>query len=43
VILATDLMHTSVRVEDGCADRPHNNPSVPLARIDDGGRILEPV
>jgi len=42
-ILPTDLLHSSVRLEPGGDDSPHNNPSVPLARIDDAGRIEEPV
>jgi hypothetical protein len=41
VILDTDLLHVSVQLEPGPADRPHNNPAVPLARIDDAGRIQE--
>ena len=39
----TDLLHTSVRLEPGIPGRPHNNPPVPLARIDDAGRIEEVV
>lgn len=42
-ILTTDLLHTSVLLEAGVAGRPHNNPGVPLARIDDAGRIKEVV
>jgi hypothetical protein len=42
-ILATDLMHTSVRLDGGQPERPLNNPSTPLARIDDAGRIQEVV
>ena len=42
-ILPTDLLHASVRLEPGTSERPHNNPTVPLARIDDAGRIEEPV
>jgi len=42
-ILTTDLLHTSVLLEAGVAGRPHNNPAVPLARIDDAGRIKEAV
>ena len=42
-ILTTDLLHTSVLLEAGVAGRPHNNPAVPLARIDDAGRIKEVV
>jgi uncharacterized protein (DUF2235 family) len=41
-VLATDLLHCSVRIEPGTTERPHNNPRVPLARIDDAGRIQEP-
>jgi len=40
-ILDTDLAHSSVRFEPGIPGRLHNNPSVPLARIDDAGRIEE--
>jgi uncharacterized protein (DUF2235 family) len=40
-ILDTDLLHSSVRLEPGSAGRPHNNPAVQLARIDDAGRIVE--
>jgi len=42
-ILATDLLHTSVQLEPVIAGRLHNNPPVPLARIDDAGRIEEVV
>jgi hypothetical protein len=42
-ILATDLIHASVRIEPGSTKRPCNNPHVPLARIDDAGRIQEVV
>ncbi len=42
-ILTTDLLHTSVLLEPGIPGRPHNNPAVPLARIDDSGRIAEVV
>jgi uncharacterized protein (DUF2235 family) len=42
-ILSTDLLHASVRFEPGIPGRPHNNPRVPLARIDDMGRIEEVV
>jgi hypothetical protein len=38
-ILPMDLVHTSVRIEPGLPDRPHNNPPVGLARIDDAGTI----
>ena len=40
-ILSSDLLHASVRLEPGIEGRPHNNPRVPLARIDDMGRIEE--
>jgi uncharacterized protein (DUF2235 family) len=40
-ILATDLLHSSVCLEAGSERRLHNNPQVPLARIDDAGGILE--
>jgi hypothetical protein len=43
MVLATDLLHTSVRLEAGSIERPHNNPLTPLARIDDAGRIQEAV
>jgi len=42
-ILATDLLHASVRVQGGSTERSCNNPSWPLARIDDAGRIQESV
>lgn len=42
-ILPTDLLHASVRLEPGIPGRPHNNPPVPLAQIDDAGRIEEVV
>jgi hypothetical protein len=42
-ILATDLVHASVRLEAGSRNRPHNNPRIPVARIDDAGRIEEVV
>lgn len=42
-ILPTDLLHASVRIETGRAACHHNNPTVPLARIDDTGRIEEGV
>jgi len=35
----TDLLHNSVVLDAGAADRPHNNPKVVLARIDDLGTI----
>jgi uncharacterized protein (DUF2235 family) len=38
-IRPTDLLHTSVRLDPGASGRPHNNPSVRLARIDDTGTI----
>jgi uncharacterized protein (DUF2235 family) len=40
-ILATDLLHASVRLDAGTPEHPHNNPRVQLARIDDSGRIDE--
>jgi hypothetical protein len=40
-ILSTDLLHSSVGLEPGPPQRPHNNPSAPLARIDDAGQIEE--
>jgi uncharacterized protein (DUF2235 family) len=40
-ILTTDLLHMSVRLEPGIPGRPLNNPRVPIARIDDAGRIEE--
>jgi hypothetical protein len=42
-ILTTDLLHTSVRLDGGKTERPLNNPSTPLARIDDAGRVQEAV
>jgi hypothetical protein len=42
-ILSTDLLHASVRLDPGVVGRPHNNPRIPLARIDDGGQIQEVV
>ena len=41
-ILETDLLHASVRIEPGMDGRL-NNPHLPLARIDDAGRIEEVV
>jgi uncharacterized protein (DUF2235 family) len=41
-VLSTDLLHTSVCLDPGSPERPHNNPCVPLARIDDAGHIEEP-
>lgn len=43
VILPTDLLHTSVQLEPASPGRLHNNPLVPLARIDDAGRVEEVV
>jgi uncharacterized protein (DUF2235 family) len=40
-ILSTDLLHASVRLEPGIPGRPHNNPRIPIARIDDLGRVEE--
>jgi uncharacterized protein (DUF2235 family) len=42
-ILASDLMHASVRIDPGSVEPRHNNPDVPLARIDDAGQVEEPV
>lgn len=42
-ILSTDLLHASVRLDPGVVGRPHNNPRIPLARIDDGGQIEDVV
>jgi uncharacterized protein (DUF2235 family) len=42
-ILPTDLLHMSVQLEPGVPGRPHNNPAIPLARIDDAGRVEEVV
>jgi hypothetical protein len=42
VILQTDLLHSSVRLERGANGGFHNNPAFPLARIDDAGRVAEP-
>jgi uncharacterized protein (DUF2235 family) len=42
-IFDTDLLHMSVVLTPGIPGRPHNNPRVPLARIDDSGQILQPV
>jgi hypothetical protein len=42
-ILATDLLHTSVQLEPGIGGRLHNKPHLPVARIDDAGRIQEVV
>jgi uncharacterized protein (DUF2235 family) len=38
-IRATDLLHTTVRLEAGSRGRPHNNPAFALARIDDDGTV----
>lgn len=38
-IRPTDLLHVSVRLEPGIPGRPHNNPAVKLARIDDQGAV----
>jgi uncharacterized protein (DUF2235 family) len=38
---ATDCLHHSVMLVDGIADRPHNNPTVTLRRLDDEGRFVE--
>jgi uncharacterized protein (DUF2235 family) len=42
-ILAADLLHAGVQLTEGTKERPHNNPKTALARIDDAGRITEPV
>jgi len=42
-IFDTDLLHLSVVLNPGIPGRPHNNPRMPLSRIDDGGQIFEPV
>jgi len=42
-IFDTDLLHMSVVLNPGIPGRPHNNPRVPLSRIDDNGQILEAV
>lgn len=39
-VLANDLLHASVRLEPGEPGRPHNNPTVKIARIDDAGQIV---
>ncbi len=41
-IRPTDLVHVSVRLEEGLPGRPHNNPPASLARVDDNGRISGP-
>jgi T6SS, Phospholipase effector Tle1-like, catalytic domain len=41
-ILTTDLLHTSVGLDGGNTERL-NNPTSPLARIDDAGRVQEAV
>ena len=43
VILDTDLLHASVLLTAGIDGRPHNNPRIPLSRIDDEGQIVAPV
>ena len=35
----TDFLHSSVRLEAGISGRPHNNPTIPLRRIDDDGVV----
>ena len=40
-ILEKDLLHTSVQLTPGITGRPHNNPTFPCARIDDGDVITE--
>ena len=42
-ILGGDLLYSGVQLVPGIAGRPHNNPSFPLARIDDAGLITQPV
>jgi len=39
VIRAKDLLHAAVQLVAGEPDRPHNNPKVTLARIDDAGVV----
>jgi uncharacterized protein (DUF2235 family) len=39
-IRAKDLLHVGVQLGPGEADRPHNNPTVTLARIDDAGVVI---
>ena len=41
VILAQDLLHSSVLLTPGITGRPHNNPTFACARIDDAGLITE--
>jgi len=36
---AHDILHASVQLVPGTGDRPHNNPAIPLAVIDDEGVI----
>ena len=40
VIRAKDLLHAAVQLVAGEPDRPHNNPKVTLARIDDAGVVV---
>ena len=37
-----DCLHSSVVLDAGVADRPHNNPTTVLRRIDDEGNVVEP-
>ena len=43
MILEQDLLHSTVQLTAGITGRPHNNPTVACARIDDGGLISEAV
>jgi uncharacterized protein (DUF2235 family) len=38
-IRRTDLLHSSVQLDKGSPQHPHNNPKFPVARIDDSGKI----
>ena len=37
---ATDCLHSSVQLVEGVAGRPHNNPSMPLRRMNDDGEFV---
>jgi len=41
LILDKDLLHTTVQLTPGITGRPHNNPTRPCARIDDGDVITD--
>jgi uncharacterized protein (DUF2235 family) len=41
LILEQDLLHATVQLTPGITGRPHNNPTVACARIDDAGVISE--